>query len=312
MKVSIVTPTFYRFKELPDYFNSIEKQEYLPFEIILVDGAPNEEIRSEEYINDYLTRSNLNIRYFRYGGGTAIQRNYGIDKAEGDLVLFLDDDVRIDENFISSIIDVFNKDTKGLIGGVTGYRKNVYFDMSKNKRWKLYKSLNFFTIYSPGKYDYKTGYPINNNGQPPFSGVREVDFMTTACTMYRNSILQQIQFDHFFIGFGVLEDAHLALKIKKEGYKLFQCGDAKAIELSSPSGRSSSRIVGERTAINYYYVFKDICKPLTLKMKFRFIIFQIFELFRAFIDVFRFRNKNTLNYLIGKGIGVSKVIFGKI
>lgn len=312
MKYSIVTPTFYRFKELPDYFKSIEGQLLLPYEIVLVDGAPIEEVRSENLIKEYAKTSGLNIKYFRHAGGTAIQRNYGIDKAEGNIILFMDDDVRLDVNFISELDKIFINDVDEAIGGITGFRTNTYFDIQKSVRWKWYRRLNFFKEYRPGRYDYETGYPINNSGYPPFTGTREVDFMTTACTAYRTSILKKTQFDPFFIGYGVLEDAHLALTVKKIGYKLLQCGDAKAIELSAPSGRSNHKIVAERTAINYYYVFKDICGPLTFKMKYRFIRFQLFELLRAFVDIIRFRNKNSLSYFQGKLIGVYKVIFNKI
>ncbi len=311
-KYSIVTPTFYRFKELPDYFKSIEEQVFLPFEVILIDGAPLEEIRSEEFVNKYKETSKLNIKYYRYTGGTAIQRNYGIEKVTGDIVIFIDDDVRIDQNFILELNKVYENDIPQIVGGVTGIRTNVIFDINKSKRWKWYKWFNFFKEYRPGYYDYKTGYPINNSGYPIFSGIREVDFMTTACTSYRTPILKKIKFNDFFIGYGVLEDAHLALKVKKAGYKLFQCGDAKAIELSSQSGRSNSRIIAERTAINYYFVFKDICGPLTIKMKYRFIRFQLFEWLRAFIDIFRFRTKRSVEYFYGKTVGIYKVIFTKI
>jgi GT2 family glycosyltransferase len=312
MRFSIVTPTFYRYKELPGYFKNIEEQHYLPFEVILVDGAPINEDRSEIIINKFKETSKLNIRYYRYGGGTAIQRNYGIEKAKGDIILFIDDDVRIDKKFINELHKIYTSDIDKKIGGITGYRTNSYFDIAKSPRWKFYRLFNFFNTYIPGSYDYKTGYPINNSGFPPFKGIREVDFMTTACTSYRSEIVKTIKFDTFFIGYGVLEDAHLALKVKKAGYKLLQCGDAKAIELSAPSGRSNHKIIAERTATNYYFVFKDICGPLSFKMKYRFIRFQLFELLRSFVDIFRFRTKNSVEYFIGKSIGVYKVIFTKI
>lgn len=313
LKVSIVTPTFFRHIELPDYFKSIEFQTHKPFEIILVDGAPLSENRSESLINEYINAKNLNIKYYRHQGGTAIQRNYGIDKAKGDLILFMDDDVRLSPNFIENIKYYFDSDGEQKIGGITGYRTNKYFDFSKNQRWKWYKKLRLLNEFTPGKYDFETGYPINNNGQKPFSGIREVDFMTTACTMYRSSILKnEVKFDGFFIGYGILEDTHLSLNIKKRGYQLYQCGDAHCVELSAASGRSSKDIIGERTVINYYYVFKSIAGPLSFNQKKRFFMYQFFELFRAFTDILRFRQKNNLLYVKGKIIGIYKAICNKV
>ncbi len=310
LKVSIVTPTFYRHLEIPDYLKSIQEQIESPYEIILVDGAPLDEKNTEDWIYSFCAQSSLPIHYFRQTGGTAIQRNYGITKSSGDIVLFLDDDVRIAPNFIRTIRLLFEQDSNKKIGGITGYRENCYFDMTKNTRWKWYKRLRLLKEFTPGKYDYQTGYPINNSGMRSFTGVREVDFMTTACTAYRSNILKnEVMFDPFFEGYGILEDAHLALNVKSRGYVLLQSGDAKCIELSTKSGRTNRKIIGERTVVNYYYVFKSIAGPLSFLQKFRFLRYQLFELLRAFLDILRFKNYESIEYFQGKVKGMIKIVF---
>jgi glycosyltransferase involved in cell wall biosynthesis len=309
LRVSIVTPTFYRHLEIPDYLKSIQEQFETPLEIIIIDGAPLDEKNTENLIKSYCKESSLPIQYYRKTGGTAIQRNFGITKCIGDIILFLDDDVRIFPNFIRTIRLIFEQDVERKIGGITGYRENCYFDMTKNTRWIWYKRLRLLKEFTPGKYDYQTGYPINNNGMHPFSGIREVDFMTTACTAYRSNILKKVvNFDPFFVGYGILEDAHLALTIKSKGYILLQSGDAKCIELSAKSGRTNRKIIGERTVVNYYYVFNSIAGPLSFIQKFRFFRYQLFELFRAFLDIIRFRNYDSIEYFHGKINGIIKVI----
>ena len=310
LKISIVTPTFYRHLEIPDYLKSIQEQIESPYEIILVDGAPLDEKNTEDWIYSFCAQSSLPIHYFRQTGGTAIQRNYGITKSSGDIVLFLDDDVRIAPNFIRTIRLLFEQDSNKKIGGITGYRENCYFDMTKNTRWKWYKRLRLLKEFTPGKYDYQTGYPINNSGMRSFTGVREVDFMTTACTAYRSNILKnEVMFDPFFEGYGILEDAHLALNVKSRGYVLLQSGDAKCIELSAKSGRTNRKIIGERTVVNYYYVFKSIAGPLSFLQKFRFLRYQLFELLRAFLDILRFKNYESIEYFQGKVKGMIKIVF---
>lgn len=311
LKVSVITPTFYRQDEIPGYLYSLANQSYKPFEIILVDGAPISEQRTELLIANFVRENNLPIKYFRHEGGTAIQRNYGISKSNGDLILFVDDDVRLAIDFIEKLANLFEVDFERKIGGITGYRENCYFDMSKSSRWRWYKRLKLLKEFTPGKYDFETGYPINNNGMHPFTGVREVDFMTTACTAYRSEILKdEVSFDPFFVGYGILEDAHLALNIKKRGYNLLQCGDAKAIELTAPTGRTNKKTIGERTVINYYYVFNSICGPLTTSQKVRFFNYQLFEMARAFADIIRFTNKTSWHYFQGKIIGIVKLLIG--
>jgi GT2 family glycosyltransferase len=310
LKVSIVTPTYYRHVELPEYFASLQNQLTLPYEIILVDGAELEEGRSEDLVKKYKGSTKIPIHYYRKQGGTAIQRNYGIDFCKGDIILFVDDDVRLEPNFIQEICRYFEADTLLKIGGITGFRVGRYLNMQTNTRWIWYKRLKLLKTFSPGKYDYQTGYPINNNAQSEFPGIREVDFMTTACTAYRVEVFRNnFRFDSYFIGYGILEDAHLSLRVKQRGYTLLQCGDAKCIELKSKTGRTNIKTIGERTVTNYYYVFKTICGPLTVGQKMNFFRFQAFELFRAVGDIVRFRNKKAIHFFQGKIYGIYKVIF---
>jgi glycosyltransferase involved in cell wall biosynthesis len=305
MKVSIVTPTYYRFRELPEFFSSLEVQTCVPYQVILVDGSPPYEKRSEKIILEFSKKSNLDIEYYRKDGGTAIQRNYGVSMASGDIILFIDDDVRLKPNFIEILAGYFSNDLNKEIGGITGYRTNCYFDMMKNLRWNWYKRLGLLKIFEPGKYDISTGIPINNNGQPVFSGLREVDFMTTACTAYRKEVFDEIKLDPFFVGYGILEDAQFSLRVKYHlGKKLFQCGDAHCIELSASSGRTGLKKIGERTVINYYYTFNSVFGPLSISQKSRFIRFQLFEWFRALADLFRFHDKDSLRYFLGKTSGL--------
>jgi len=309
LKVSIVTPTYYRHLELPDYLKCIENQTYKPYEIILVDGADPGENRTETLVQSVISSFPNPMNYYRRQGGTAIQRNFGIDFASGDILLFVDDDVRLNPNFIAEICTHFEKDLDKRIGGITGFRKDRYLNMSTNNRWIWYRRLRLLTIFEPGKYDYKTGYPINNNAQAEFNGVREVDFMTTACTAYRGEVFQNnFRFDPFFVGYGILEDAHLSLRIKQKGFNLLQCGDATCVELKSKTGRTDMKIIGERTVTNYYYVFKTICGNLTLTQKMRFFRFQAFELFRAASDIIRFRNNKAIRFFQGKVYGIYKVM----
>ena len=112
--------------------------------------------------------------------------------------------------------------------------------------------------------------------QEPFVGTKSVDFMSTTSGVWRREVIDSgIKFDKFFVGYGILEDAHFSLRAKRN-WKLLQCGDAMCTDLVGVGGRSGSWIIGYRSVINYYYVFSDICGPLTKIQKFRFFRFQVF------------------------------------
>ena len=92
MKISVVIPTYNRLDSLKRVLVALEKQSvsFDDFEVVVVsDGAT-------DGTNDYLRFLNTPISFkpiFQNNAGAAAARNAGIQAAEGDLILFLDDDV---------------------------------------------------------------------------------------------------------------------------------------------------------------------------------------------------------------------------
>ncbi|HYG35079.1 MAG TPA: glycosyltransferase [Clostridia bacterium] len=280
MRISVVTPTFLRPQEVSELVQNLLKQQLPPLEFILVDGAPEGEESTRNVAAREFPKAAFPCKYIRHGGGTAIQRNVGIQCAQGQLIALIDDDIRLEPNFLGEMIRVFSNDASRKVGGVVGYRTNEHFTAETRGRWRWYRRLGLLTTFEPGRYDFRTGYPINANLQPPFSGVREVDFMTTACAVWRRQVFEEgLSFDPFFRGYGMLEDAHFSLRARRK-WTLLQCGDARCQHLGSPNGRINRQKIGYMCVVNYYYVFRDIAGPLSREQQARFWRYQAFELFR--------------------------------
>jgi glycosyltransferase involved in cell wall biosynthesis len=308
--ISVVTPTFRRSAEIVELLENLSRQTLIPDEIIIVDGAPDDENETANAISGLMEKFPFKIWYIRRRGGTALQRNIGIDAAKGDFIALIDDDVRLEKDFLENIIAIFETDAEKKVGGIVGYRTNQHFKAEESQRWRWYKRLNLLTIYEPGRYDFKCGYPINNNIQPPFSGTRAVDFMTTACTVWRREVFDSgLRFHPFFSDYGVLEDAHFSLRAGQR-WELLQSGDARCKELSSPNGRVDRRKIGYKCVVNYYFVFQDIVNPLPLAHKFRFWRYQAFEFFRIASSAVRRRNIKDISDLRGRIEGVLAVMRG--
>lgn len=303
LAVSVVTPTLRRPVEVVELLANLTEQTLRPIEAILVDGAPDDEQETAQAVETVLTgdrKPPFPVHYVRHGGGTAIQRNVGIDRAVGDLVALVDDDVRLEPGYLAAMVEVFERDTEGEVGGVAGYRTNQHFAIDSVERWRWYRRLGLLRVFEPGRYDFECGYPINANMQPPFEGTREVDFMTTACAVWRREVFDSgLRFDHFFRDYGVLEDAHFALRAGRR-WRLLQCGTARCRELSSPRGRENRRRIGAKSVVNYYYVFKEAAGPLSLAQRFRFWRFQAFELFRLSTSAIRRRRWSDLQEIGGR------------
>ena len=306
----MVTPTFLRPVETLGLLDSLRRQSLSPFEVILVDGGPPDNLETRNAVNDIADTLPFKLRYVRHTGGTAIQRNAGIDIAAGDFIALIDDDVRPEDDFLERIVEVFNSGSADKVGGVVGYRGGGHFTPDEAARWRWYRRLKLLTTFEPGRYDFKCGYPINNYLQPPFEGVRPVDFMTTACAVWRRQVFDDgFRFDPFFRDFGVLEDAHFSLRAGRT-WQLLQCGDARCKELNSPNGRVSRRRIGYKCVVNYYFVFQDLVSPLSAAHKFRFWRYQSFELLRIVASAVRRRRKSDLQEVLGRLEGAFAILRG--
>ena len=172
-RISVVTPTLKRPAEVRELLVNLSRQTLLPMELILVDGAPLGEDSTQNVV---LHSADLPfaVQYIRCTGGTAIQRNAGIDAAQGDFIAFVDDDIRLAPDFFERMLEAFDADEQGRIGGITGYITNQHLDASTSRRWQWYRRMNLFTTYEPGRFDYETGYPINRGrfqGWPALLGI---------------------------------------------------------------------------------------------------------------------------------------------
>lgn len=306
--ISVVTPTLYRHEQVRELIANLTNQTILPTELLLIDGAPAVDTATEQIVATLMHLTPFPIRYIRHGGGTAIQRNVGIDHASGEFVAFIDDDIRLESDFFAHILQVFADDVNCQVGGVAGYITNQYLNPHLSPRWRWYRRLKLFTTYEPGRYDFVTGYPINRYLQSPHTMIRPIDFMGSNCAVWRRQVFAAgLRFDSFFWGHGVLEDAHLALRAGKQ-WTLLECGRAHCLHLHTPSGRESTRQTAVKTATNYRYVFVDIVPHRSWRQEYRFWRVQFVDLFRLFAYALFTREPGRWGTVLGKIEGIIKAI----
>ena len=90
MKVSVIVPVYNVEQYIDKCLNSLENQTLKDLEIIIVNDGTKD--NSEVIIKKYLEK-NKNFKYFKKeNGGLSDARNYGIKKANGEYIAFLDSD----------------------------------------------------------------------------------------------------------------------------------------------------------------------------------------------------------------------------
>jgi GT2 family glycosyltransferase len=103
-KISIAVLTYNRALILSKVLESLEKIQYAPLEIIVVDNHSSDETEA------VVKTGFPNVKYFRMESNIGVgARNVGIAESEGDIIITIDDDIiGIDDKDIQSIIRLFD------------------------------------------------------------------------------------------------------------------------------------------------------------------------------------------------------------
>ncbi len=119
MIFSFIVPVYNVEKYLARCLESLLNQSFTDFEIIVVnDGSPD---NSQRIIDDYAARYPDKIKAFiKENGGLSDARNYGIERASGEYLLFVDSDDYIDLKALENLIPAVENGHPDVIGfGVT-------------------------------------------------------------------------------------------------------------------------------------------------------------------------------------------------
>ncbi len=105
-KISIITPTYNRAYCLWQAIQSVLKQTYPFFELLIVDDASSDD--TEKLVSRF---SDPRIKYFKLekNGGPSRARNYGLKKAKGEYIAYLDSDNAWHEEFLELMVATLDK-----------------------------------------------------------------------------------------------------------------------------------------------------------------------------------------------------------
>ncbi len=113
--VSIVMPVYNVERYIAKSIESILKQTYTNFELlIIIDGSPDKSKLVAETFDD----PRISI-YEKPNGGLSDARNYGLERANGEYILFVDSDDWIEPNLLESTLNFFDEDEVNIV--VFGY-----------------------------------------------------------------------------------------------------------------------------------------------------------------------------------------------
>lgn len=241
---SVVICTLDRREDLKRCITSWLNQKPLPIDIIVVHGRP-EGMLGEE-LQKLLAGSGVELCYLRMPPVLVRQRNAGMYQAQGDVVFFADDDAVYLDGYACAILNVYQTDVNGSIGGVQGTIDN--YELSPAERLGL-SQLFMLPRLGTGR--------LQSSAWPAFyrpdQNLAQVEVFSGAAMSYRKEVLQKFQFDDAFAHYWVGDDFEMAYRVSRK-FKLFQVPQARLLHYPSAVGRDSIRRQRKMHVVNHYYL----------------------------------------------------------
>ena len=245
--LSIIIPTKNRKEDLIDCVHSILRQDRLPDELFLIDQS---DIKGDtEATIKSLINNKFKIAYIYDPKilGSAQARNIALKMCQGNLVLFLDDDVVLLEHALSNMLDIFIKDSKKEIGGVGLAIVNQY----------QYSSLkdvivSFIFCHGPFRSFFLSTYFYYKREY-----IKEKLFYSriiSGCSCYRKEVFSYCEFDENYMGYSAGEDVLLSYAVS-ERFKTFLTPLSKILHDRSNKYRKEKGDVQKYLAFLYFCLF---------------------------------------------------------
>lgn len=153
IKASVVIPTRNRQEILKKCLEALNNQtyDYDKFEIIIVDDGSTKNNKS--MIDNLNLKTNFKY-YYQNQSGPAKARNNGIKNAQGEYIIFIDDDIIVNKKFIESHLNKHQENKKVIVHGPVIYTNNLDNPTSAEKKISDFSTAFFATGNASIKKEY--------------------------------------------------------------------------------------------------------------------------------------------------------------
>lgn len=238
--ISVIIPTLNRPAILQQTIKDLLRQEYPEdrWEILVIDQS--------DMFNPHLFADFPKVRHLRLERkNLGLARNIGAQEAEGEILIFLDDDVRITKpHFLIAHVRNYKDPAVGAVAGrvLQPYDKPVS-KLHPDKVGRITPHLLLVT----GNFNW--------NRRQPVEGVPGGNF-----SVRRSIFLEVGGFDTNFIGTAHFEESEFSIRVRKAGYKIMFEPDAELRHLRAGIGGEREHASNREQAFywffhNYVYLF---------------------------------------------------------
>ncbi len=234
--VSVIVLNYNGQRSIVECLRSIEDQTYPLIETIVVDNASDDgspELVKREFPNFKLMRNSSNL-------GFAEGNNVGIRASRGDFILLVNNDMVLDSEAVSRMVERMSESGVGILGGV------IYYYGGEQKIWAYGGYLD----------------PLSGMHWHAFQGCArneripnqmKVDYVPGAMLMVRRNLLLNVNLlSSYFFLYG--DDIDLACKVRRCGYEVEVISAAKSYHMVSQSVKALEKKEGGRNELHGFYM----------------------------------------------------------
>jgi glycosyltransferase involved in cell wall biosynthesis len=320
-RISVLIPTKNRSASLAQCLESLTKQSFTDFEVVIVDGGSTNE--TKKVVERYSTKLQIILDF--QGGGLIQRENKGWQISNGEIVIRTDDDVITTPKWLDAVSQTFAISND--IGGVTGPTiipqekmrfRDLFFFQEKLKNggyfWrflgKIYSDYfmegQLFAVgrwFKSGAFSLGSNYPKCLKLKEPL----EVDHHEACNMAIKKTLLSKIGgFDETYIGLGEYNEPDVSFKIINLGYRILFNPAAAVFHVPSEAGVFNERPNSYGRALNFVnFYFRHIC-PTTIDKFVRFLSYLGFLNGFWFYKFITTKQTNQLGSIKGTIVGLAK------
>jgi cellulose synthase/poly-beta-1,6-N-acetylglucosamine synthase-like glycosyltransferase len=215
MHFTVIVPTFSRPDEVTELLTSLEAQDTKEFEVILADGSLDDSVKG---IAEKFT-GKLNLKHLHQQGlGISESRNWGVEQASGDWLVFFDSDCVIPPQYFKKVDAFLKSNPLDAYGGPDKAGENF----SVKQKAISYAMTSFFTTggirgrkkhmgqYQPRGFNMGIRRDVFK-AVGGYSGLKVSEDIDLSMRLYKNGYRT-----------GLIEDAYVYHKRRSTFYKFFR------------------------------------------------------------------------------------------
>ncbi|QDA30482.1 glycosyltransferase family 2 protein [Thermococcus indicus] len=261
MHVSVIISTLYkRPEEFKECLESIIEQTVRPTEVIIINGSfdGSWEAVNKEFKNIFkkMRDAGIAVKHIPLPGASLPHaRNTGAKLGKGDILLFLDDDVVLERDYIKNLIKVYEEYPNAM--GVQGFITNRINPNNPLIRFSFLKFL--WWLLQRGYYEVNVHRQLPSLSEIiPYRVTRVITRESLSGTnmSYLSGVFKDLKFDERLKRYAIGEDKDFSYRV----YKLFpaslyQTPHARLVHREAPTGRLSSKQFETMKQVYHLYLF---------------------------------------------------------